>query len=290
MIQTVTTGQLANAQRVVISKVRFTAEHSAPCISLVEKMTLGRGEKSITAPKVGQMSWQDLVDGVDMTDSEEIGMATTDLTTSEAGIKVILTDKLVRQENEDVFGMVGRQIGDGLGRKKDGDIVALFAALNGGTSLGAATKFLTLKNLAACISYAKSHKFSGGGPLALVHHPNAIFGVASTASIATAATAPIPSGFSQDLLKDFYKFVLNGVAVFEDGNIAEDADGDGIGAIFARGAMVYVESKGFTTERQRDASLRATEVVATTDYGVFELDDAYGAPLTYDVADLATNN
>ena len=289
MIQTVTTGQLANAQRVVISKVRFTAEHSAPCINLVEKMTLGRGEKSITAPKVGQMSWQDLVDGVDLTDSEEIGMATTDLTTSEAGIKVILTDKLVRQENEDVFGMVGRQIGDGLGRKKDGDIVALFSALNGGTSLGAATAFLTLRNLAACIAFAKANKFSGGGPLAVVHHPNAIFGVASTASIATASTTPIPSGFSQDLLKDFYKFVLGGVAVFEDGNIAEDADGDGIGAIFARGAMVYVESKGFTTERQRDASLRATEVVATTDYGVFELDDAYGAAMTYDVAAIATN-
>lgn len=287
MIQAATTGQLANAQRVVIGKVRYTAEHNAPTINMVEKMTLGKGEKSITAPKVGQVEWANLADGVDMTDSEDIGMTTTDLTTSEVGIKMILTDKLVRQENEDVFTMTGRQIGDGLARKKDKDIIALFSALNGGVTLGAATKLLTLDNLAGCIGVAQAGNFRFGGPVAVVHHPNAI--AAAARKVATAGgTYPIPSGFSEDLLKDFYRFTLDSVAVFHDGNIVTDVEGDSIGAIFSKGALVYVESQGFTTERQRDASLRATELVAVTDYGVFELDDVLGAPMTYDSAALVT--
>ena len=35
--------------------------------------------------------------------------------------------------------------------------------------------------------------------------------------------------------------------------------------------------------------MRATEVVITADYGVFEIDDARGAALTFDAATPATN-
>jgi len=50
-------------------------------------------------------------------------------------------------------------------------------------------------------------------------------------------------------------------------------------------ALTSVDTR---TERQRDASLRATEVVMTADYGVFELDDSRGAPVTFEIGDLAT--
>lgn len=277
-IQKATTGQLENAQNIIVAKTRYTAEHSAPTINLVEHMTLPRGSKSMTVPKVGQVSWGDLVDGVDMTDSADIGMTTTDLTSSEVGVKMILTDKLVRQQAEDPFAMVGRQIGDGLGRKKDTDLIALFSALNGGTSLGASAATLSLQNIGACIAFAKANKFPA--PVAIVHHPNALFDVVNNATLISSSNSPIPRGWSEDLLRDFYKFVLNQVAVFEDGNITAAAGS--IGAIFSRNALVYIEQLGFTTERERDASLRAWEVVAVTDYGVFELDDSYGAPMTYD--------
>lgn len=277
-IQKATTGQLANAQNIIIAKTRYTAEHSAPTINLVEHMTLGKGAKSMTVPKVGQVSWDNLVDGIDMTDSADIGMTTTDLTSSEVGVKMILTDKLVRQQAEDPFSMVGRQIGDGLGRKKDEDLIALFSALNGGTSLGTASATLSLQNVGACIAFAKANKFPT--PVALIHHPNALFDVVNNATLISSNNAPIPRGWSEDLLRDFYKFVLNQVAVFEDGNIT--AGTSSIGAILSQNALVYIEQLGFTTERERDASLRAWEVVAVTDYGVFELDDSYGAPMTYD--------
>jgi hypothetical protein len=287
MIQTATTAQLDNAQRVAITMARYTADHNAPCINLIEHMTLSKGEKSITVPKVGQVTWEDLEDGVDMVESADIGMTTKSLNTSEAGVKMILTDKLVTQENEDVFKMVGRQIGDGYARKRDRDVLNLFSALNGGTSLGATTKTLKLINLTACIAFAKANKFPT--PVSIVHHPNAVFHTTFYNTATPGATYPIPRGFSEDLLRDFYKFVINGVAIFEDGNIDQDANGDGVGAIFSKESMVYVESKGFSTARQRDESLRATEVIAVADYGCFELDDGYGAPMTYVITNVATN-
>lgn len=277
-LQTATTGQLENAQNVIVAKARETAEHSRPCINLIEHMTLGKGAKSITVPKVGQMTATDLTDGVDLADSSDIGMTTTSLTTSEVGLKVIITDKLARQENEDVFGIVGRQMGDGIGRKQDTDIIALFSALNGGTSLGGASAVLSLDNLASCIAFAKNGKFPA--PVSIVHHPYAIFRVVLNATATPSSTSPIPRGWSEDLLRDFYKFTVNQVSVFEDGNITSGASS--IGAIFSKNAMVYVESKGYNTERERDASLRATELVTVLDYGVFELDDGYGAAMTYD--------
>jgi hypothetical protein len=76
--------------------------------------------------------------------------------------------------------------------------------------------------------------------------------------------------------------------MFHDGNITVDADGDAIGIIADEGAMVALKSVEMKTERQRDASLRGTEVVMTADYGVFELDDSRGASLTYD-ATVATS-
>ena len=94
-----------------------------------------------------------------------------------------------------------------------------------------------------------------------------------------------------DLLKNFYSGLrpINGVSIFEDGNIEKISGQDsGIGVIADKTAMAALTSVNTRTERQRDASLRATEVVMTADYGVFELDDSRGAPVTFEIGDLAT--
>ena len=291
MAQTATTGNLENAQKIIISAARYTEEHNAPALALIEQFKLPKGAKQVTVPKVGQMTMSDLQDGQDIIDEEDIGMTTVDLTASEVGAKVILTDKLVRQSAPNVMSIIGRQLGEGMARKKDGDVIALYTNLNGGTKLGATTKELTADNIAACIAVAKAGKF--GTQLYILHHPNAVAALAaSAAATASATTSEISSGWSADLLKSFWAGLrpINGVSIFEDGNIDEDSNGDGIGVIADKSAMAALTSVDTRTERQRDASLRATEVVMTSDYGVFELDDSRGAGLTYKVSNLATNN
>ena len=79
-------------------------------------------------------------------------MTTVDLTASDVGAKIILTDKLVRQSAENVFSMIGRQLGDGMARKKDTDVIALWPSLNGGTVLGADGRNMNVANTHAVIS------------------------------------------------------------------------------------------------------------------------------------------
>jgi len=291
MAQTATTGNLENAQKIIIAASRYTEEHNAPALALIEQFSLPKGSKQVTVPKVNQMTMSDLQDGVDIVDEEDIGMTTVDLTASEVGAKVILTDKLVRQAADNVFSIIGRQLGDGMARKKDGDVLDLYTNLNSGTKLGAATKFMKASNVQAVIAYAKANKF--GSQLYILHHPNAVAYLAKeAATTASTAATEISSGWSADLLKSFWGGLrpMNGVSIFEDGNISEDSDGDGIGVIADKSAMAALNSVDTRTERQRDASLRATEVVMTADYGVFELDDSRGAGITFDVTTLASNN
>ncbi len=282
-IQGATTGQLENAQRIAIEETRYTAEHNAPMLQLIEQMKLGKGEKSITVPKVAQMTAVDLVDGIDIVSNADIGMTTTSLTTGEIGLKVVLTDKLVRQQNEDVFRIVGRQMGDAMARKKDIDILNLFSGFS--TAIGATGVTMDISNLATNIVHAKANKFPA--PISFVQHPWAYLDVVQSAGAGAAgsvAAAAFPAQFSQDLLNDFFNFTLNKVSFWEDGNLTVDSSSDANGAIFSKHAMVYVESVGFNTERQRNISLRGNELVVTADYGVFELDDAYGASLLYDAS------
>jgi len=285
MAQTATTGNLENAQRIIIATARFTEEHNAPAMNLIEQFTLPKGSKQVTVPKVGQMSMSDLVDGQDIIDEEDIGMTTVDLTAAEVGAKIIITDKLARQSAENVFSIIGRQLGDGMARKKDSDVTALYSGFS--TDIGAAGRAMSLANVSATVAYAKGNRF--GSQVYIVQHPFAVWDIANTA-VTASSTYPVPAGWSADLLGNFFSGLrpINGVPIFEDGNITIDSSDDAIGVCADKSALAVLKSVETRTERQRDASLRATEVVMTADYGVFELDDSKGVALTLDAGTPAT--
>jgi|TARA_Y100000034_G_C6789353_1_gene353307 hypothetical protein len=286
MAQTATTGNLENAQRIIISSARYTEEHNAPAMNLIEQFTLPKGSKQVTVPKVGQMDMSDLVDGLDIVDEEQIGMTTVDLTAAEVGAKIIITDKLARQSAENVFSIIGRQLGDGMARKKDKDVLALYSGFS--TDIGAAGRSMSLANVSATVAYAKGNKF--GSQVYIVQHPFAVWDIANTA-VTASATYPVPHGWSEDLLGNFFSGLrpINGVPIFEDGNISIDSSDDAVGVCADKTALAVLKSVDTRTERQRDASLRATEVVITADYGVFELDDSKGVALTLDAGTPATS-
>ena len=285
MAQTATTGNLENAQRIILAAARYTEEHNAPAVNLIESFTLPKGAKQVTVPKVGQMTMSDLTDGQDIVDEEEIGMTTVDLTAAEVGAKVILTDKLVRQAADNVMSIIGRQLGDGMARKKDNDVTALYSGFS--TDMGASGRTMKTSNVAAAVAYAKGSNF--GSQVYINHHPFTVFDLASEAA-GTAATYPMTPGYSQDLLGNFWSGIrpIFGVPIFEDGNITRTTPAATVGVIADKSALAVLKSVDTRTERQRDASLRATELVMTSDYGVFELDDSRGAALTLDSTTPAT--
>ena len=284
--QTSTSGNLQNMSRIMLAAARYTEEHNAPMAGLIEKFNLGKGEFQLTIPKVGQMDAEDLVEGVDMVDSEDIDVSTVTATTAEVGLKVIITDTLVQQNNEDVFRIIGRQMGDAMARKKDTDIIALFSGFS--TALGADDRSLLLSNASAIIANAKANKF--GNDIFVVHHPNAIWKLASSIGN-TLATYPLPDAFNNPAVSDYYTGVkIAGVPFFEDGNIEKVSSVDsGIGVIADRTAMGHLAARERREERDRDISLRAFEVVVTEDYAVFEVDDTKGAGAQYEIGDPTTS-
>ena len=213
-------------------------------------------------------------------------MTTVDLTANEVGAKIILTDKLVRQSAENVFSMIGRQLGDGMARKKDTDVTALYSGFS--TDIGSAGRSMSLANVSATVAYAKGKKF--GPNVYIVQHPFAVWDVANTA-VTASTTYPVPVGWSADLLGNFFSGLrpINGVPIFEDGNITIDGSDDAVGVCADRSALAVLKSVDMNKENDRDISLRATEVVITADYGVFELDDSKGVALTLDAGTPATS-
>ncbi len=168
-------------------------------------------------------------------------------------------------------------MGDGVARKIDTDCLALFDGLS--NAYGASGAGLNLRSFLAVVAILKNLK--APRPWACVHHPYAIYKLAKNITT-TAGTYPFPRGFSEDLLKDYWNMTIDHVGVFDDGNITPSASAKG--AMFSKDAFAYIQALAPTVERERDASLRATEVVMVTDYGVFELDDNYGIEMQYSAA------
>ena len=289
MAQTASTGNLNNISNTMIAECRYTEEHNAPALSLCEQFNLKKGQNTLRIPKVESMVAEDLTDGEDMADSEDIGATTVDATASEVGLKVIITDKLVHDFNQDVFRVIGRQMGDAMARKKDEDVIALYSGFTN-NAFGTAGKYLILSNASSIIAQAKANKIGAVNSLYAIHHPNSIWRLASDVGN-TMATYPLPDAFNKPAVKDYYSGIkIAGVPFFEDGNITQDSSNDGVGFIGAKEAIGHLVSRDRRVERERDVSLRATEVVMTEDYGVFEIDDSKGASVTYDIQDPADNN
>ena len=268
-IQTAGTTELDEAQRIIIAKSRYTQEHVAPMLQLVEHFTLGQGEKQLTIPKVGQMTAADLTDGVDMTASANIGMTASQIDCEEVGLKVIVTDKLARQLNEDVFAMVGRQVGDAMARKKDKDLLALFDSLSGTWD---GSKSMSLANYETASSLLRA--VPSPLPIVAVMHPYQAHLL--KIAVATTGTYPWATGLSADVLRQWQVASIVGVDGFEDGNITIGTAMAHAGMFSKSGCLGYLQSLADTTERERDASLRATELVIVCDYEAFVIDTTYG--------------
>ncbi len=283
------TSDLEKMQRTVIAKAKFTREHQGLMIGLATRFELGQGEKTLTIPKMSSFAdAEDLSDGVDMTSAQQIANTYTDLTCSEIGVKAIVTDKLIRQMNESVFNMCGKLLGDSMGRKVEKDGNALFDGFS--TSLGAAGTAITTGYIATAVTRLESGVATATSgstepaprPYAYVGHPFQVKIIMD--SVAKVGTYPLPEGWSAQMLRDYWKgsFDIYGLPVFAQGLLTIDASADCKGAIFSKEAIGYIVAKEAYTERQRDASLRAWELVHVQDSDWAEIDDGYGIEMYFD--------
>ena len=285
MPQSTSTLNMSSVAKTIIAGVRYTQQHNAPSMAAIEQMSLQKGASTKTVPKVANMTMADLVDGQDIVDEESIGMTTVDLTANEVGARIVVTDKLVRESDPQIYSMVSRQLGEGMAKKNDTDVQALYASAS--TVYGAAAAVFSVANFSASIANARG-KTEPFNPTYAIVHPHTAYDYVNTSTPIGSSNA-WPEDMSKERMGKFWTGrTFNQVTLMESGNLIADTSDDVIGILAQKDAHVVLMSQQTRTERQRDASLRGTEIVMTSDYGVFELDDNKCAQLLFDAAAVST--
>jgi len=283
---------MADTVPTVLEAARYTSEFIAEMSKLVWviRKQLHDG-KNVNVPAFGTITARNLAEGVDNTVSETMSDSLVTITPGEVGCKIILTDKLVRDNNEDIKAAAGRLLGNAMEVKRDQDLLEqLDDATN---SLGAGTT-ATLGQFAAGRSILKGNPVSSGGPapgqLVIVHHPYITLDIIDvlTPLIPIAATAQASPGgeMMDDVLRNYAVGRLFGMPYIEDGNIsttilANSAKG-GIFSTGEGGSIILATAAEWEVEAERDASLRATELNIVGEYGVGEYKADWIVELNHD--------
>ena len=131
---------------------------------------------------------------------------------------------------------------------------------------------------------AKLRSNNAPGPYYGVFHPNAIFNVKKVLATQgnTAFGGNGQSELANEALRTGFVGSIAGIQIFESSNFTIDGDDDSVGGVFSQEALGLAMQNDLSMEMQRNASLRAEEVVATARYGVAELIDTYGVRIQAD--------
>lgn len=287
-----TASALTNHSRTIIGEARFVEQHTGVMRGLVERFTLPKGATTVQVNRYTSATASALTDGVDFTSSHTLASTGVALTSSEYGVKIIVTKKQIRQNADDVMRAAGKVMGAAMGVKFDTVLLALFDAYTLDTVPGTGQP-VELEDISMCLATLYATALADGGPapepISVVLHPLGIHDVVSELTTGVWGTLQIPHGLTEDVVKNYFKGKdkIWGVPFFFDGNITVTSN-DAIGAIFSKGSLCYIMSKEWEIENEYDASLRAYEMIAVADYGAFTLVDKWGAELKHDVAALVS--
>ena len=119
------------------------------------------------------------------------------------------------------------------------------------------------------------------GPYYGVFTPQALFALKSNLTNTYANPTNALAVTNQAMSEGFIGRIA-GIDCFETSNIVEDSATSATCAVFARDSLGLAIAQRLNIETQRDASLRAEEVVASTRYGVAVLHNSYGVKIAVD--------
>jgi N4-gp56 family major capsid protein len=259
----------------IVAEAMFQAQEQSIMRGLVRNynMPLNSG-KTLTVPKYNNVTAAALTEGTDMGNTA-VSTGSAVLTVAEVGVMTTVTDLAVRTADSNVIADVGLLFGRAIAKKMDQDLMALFDGFS--TAIGDGTTAIDAAKIFEAVAKLRAAEVPADN-LACVLHPEVAYDLKSSITSTFAAPA---SALGNAAMEQGFIGTLAGVPVFENANIASAA-GDSKGAVFHRDALGLAVMQDIQIETQRDASMRADELVATAVYGVGELFDTYGVELNFD--------
>ncbi len=223
----------------------------------------GDSTLSVEFPKWPILSASDLIEATDMSNTA-VNTASTLITADEAGIMITVTDMLINSSGLGGLEPFAAELGKALANKIDSDLLSAASSLT--NSVGTSGATLTEANFLSAIYTLELG--NAKGPFVSVLHPYQVSNLRSAIASSTGAVWGGPSTPAADVGS---LGTLYGVDIIQSTNCASvnvNADRQGVMMpVGNQSGLAYVLKTGAKTEFQRDASLRATELVVTAVYG-----------------------
>ena len=287
---------LSDMSKIIIASAIANIEPAGPTNQLVSRYDIPKGAKQVNIPIWGRNNAAALTEGVDINTPQQLSVTVENITASEHGILTFVSDKLTRQNNEDILSHVGDVQGGALGRLLEDDLVVLFDSFT--NSIGAQDTVLTFRQVAGAVSYLKtdnnaSYGQAPGTPNGVFHPEQIRRFVQEVTSIQAGgssgmAAQPIPAGVTAEVVESYWRGneKIFGVPIYQSGVLGRDANDDAKGAIFVKEAIALAMAHEVEAEQERDASLRGTEVVMVGEWGEAQIADPWGVEMYGDAVAL----
>ena len=276
MANETTSSTISELYTEIVAEAQFVASEKSIMRNLVKNYAISGGGKAVEVPVYAQVSAAAVADATDLSNTA-INPSSVTITASEVGVMTTLTDLARNSAPRNVAADIGKLFGEALARKQDADLTNLFNGFSvesgdGSAAITPAVIFNALSTLRANALPANE--------CAVVLHPKIAYDLKSGL---TNTFAGLDTETSNEALRSGFVGTLAGLRIFETSNIANTGNaGDYKGGAFHRDALAIAMMQDVKIETQRDASLRADEIVATSVYGVGEIHDSYGVELHYD--------
>lgn len=273
-----TTSSLNDLLPSIVAEALFVAQERSLMRGLVRNYTLPAGSgKTITVPIYPAQTAASVNEATDLTNTA-ISTSGAVLTVGEVGLMTTVTDLARVASASNVIADVGQLFGTAVATKMDRDLTGLFSGFS--ATVGGTTTALSGALIAQAIM-----KLRGQGipmtDVAVVLNPDVAYDFIK--DLTNTFQNPAGGALQNEAMVNGMVGRFMGVPVYITANVVNNGTaGDYVGAVFHRDALGIAMLQDIKLEAQRDASLRADELVATAVYGVGELYDAYGVGIVAD--------
>jgi N4-gp56 family major capsid protein len=266
-----TTTSLNDLIAPIVQEAMFVASETSIMPGLVKQFTVpANAGKVLQVPLYPvQTIAADAGENSDLSNTE-ISTGVANITLTEAGIMTTLTDMARNHSVSNVVADLGKLFGEAIAKRHDRALTGLFSSFT--SQIGAAGDELEVKDLFEAYATLKANAVPG--PYFGVFNPKSIYNIKKT--LTNTFVNPNASSVVNQAMTEGYVGRIAGIDIFESSNVVEDSATGVTNGIFSRDALGLAVAQNINIETQRDASLRAEEVVASTRYGVSVLHNSYG--------------
>jgi N4-gp56 family major capsid protein len=265
----------------IVQEAMFVASETSIMPGLVKTFTVpANAGKVLQIPLYStQTIASDVGEAGDISETT-VSTGVANITLTEAGIMAKVTDMARNHSVSNVVADLGKLFGEAIAKRHDRALTGLFASFNTSINDSADTQSeLTVADLHK--AYATLKAAAVPGPYYGVFAPKAIY--ALKANLTNTFVNPTNSlVVTNQAMSEGYIGRIAGIDIFESSNVVEDSATSVVNGIFSRDALGLAVAQNINIETERDASLRAQEVVASTRYGVSILHNSYGVKIATD--------